>query len=246
MEPMMRDMKEMKEEQVKKDDIKDVVEEIIENKVTGRLDTLERDTKKLQTSSKTICRETERLSKRVDELEKKNTKPQREPAQKRPKSDKWQLSSAFIQARKSIRFTPCAATEMAVRNFMEKEMKMDRATCEAIEITSVKAFTERKKINRPQKERAIALFSSIDERDAVFSYATELENGNSVDIVIPDHLKTEAMKLDHFAYKYRMRSREKSQGKKDEEARTQLRLDTMREGLILGIRDKKAAEWVFF
>ena len=90
------------------------------------------------------------------------------------------------------------------------------------------------------------VFGSVDERDAVFSYAANLTAGASMDVVIPDNLKTEAMRLEHFAYKYRQKAKESAQGDTNLEARTQIRLDSMREGLLLGIRDKKEAPWTFF
>ena len=65
-------------------------------------------------------------------------------------------------------------------------------------------------------------------------------------MVIPNSLKTEALKLEHFAFKYRQRSKEESGGDKDKEARTQIRLDTLREGLLLGIREQRDKDWVFF
>ena len=52
--------------------------------------------------------------------------------------------------------------------------------------------------------------------------------------------------MEHFAFKYRQRSKEMAQGKNDQVARTQLRLDTMREGLLLGIRETKEASWEFY
>ena len=40
--------------------------------------------------------------------------------------------------------------------------------------------------------------------------------------------------------------REESGGNKAKEARTHIRLDTIREGLLLEIREEKDKEWVFF
>ena len=166
---------------------------------------------------------------------------------KKKKTSTSQTSQEFLEARRLIRLSPCNATKDDVRKFLEKELKMDEDIIDSIEITQVKPFLDRKRLaNKNKIKKTTITLSTIDERDAIFTYASNLTSGASMDVVIPDSLKVAAMNLEHFAYKYRQRSKESSGGDKSMEARTQIRLDTMKEGLLLGIRDTKESEWTFF
>ena len=78
------------------------------------------------------------------------------------------------------------------------------------------------------------------------SFAPNLSGRATMDIVIPDSLRVIQVRLEHFAYKYRKASKERANGDKDLEAKTQVRLDNQAEGLVLGIRDTKEARWEFF
>ena len=99
----------------------------------------------------------------------------------------------------------------------------------------MKPFLDRKRLaNKNKVKKATVTLSTIDERDAIFPYASNLTSGASLDVVIPDSLKAEAMNLEHFAYKYRQRSKESSGGDRSIEARTQIRLDTIKRRLTTG------------
>ena len=78
------------------------------------------------------------------------------------------------------------------------------------------------------------------------SYASNLKKGASVDIVVPDHLKITARKLEHKAYKLRQMSKTNAAGDDDKIIKTQVRFDNVRENLVLGIRSSRDASWEFF
>ena len=65
------------------------------------------------------------------------------------------------------------------------------------------------------------------------SYASNLKKGASVDIVVPDHLKITARKLEHKAYKLRQMSKTNAAGDDDKIIKTQVRFDNVRENLVL-------------
>ena len=65
-------------------------------------------------------------------------------------------------------------------------------------------------------------------------------------MMVPSSLSIEAKKLEHYAYRYRKASKEMAGGDKSKEGRTQIRLNSMKEGLLLGLRDEKDAEWKFY
>ena len=87
---------------------------------------------------------------------------------------------------------------------------------------------------------------TIDNRDVIMSYAMNLTGQASMDIIIPDFLRVNQVRLEHFAYKYRKASKDRAMGVKENEAKTQVRLDNQSEGLVLGIREWKESRWEFF
>ena len=92
--------------------------------------------------------------------------------------------------------------------------------------------------------KTLVRFGSINERDAVFSYATELRKGCSLDLVIPDHLNTLATKMEHYAYKVRQLAKNSETDPKNVTT-TQIRHNTRKEGLVLGMKTTKNQEWIF-
>ena len=68
---------------------------------------------------------------------------------------------------------------------MEKELGMEKETVESIVIEQVKPVIDKKMLVGKGKI-TIVILSSIDERDAIFSYATNLDGGASLDVVIPN------------------------------------------------------------
>ena len=60
------------------------------------------------------------------------------------KPEKEGASSEFIEARRSIRLSPCQPNEDAVKLFLEKELGMDRDVVESISLVEVRPFIPRK------------------------------------------------------------------------------------------------------
>ena len=97
-----------------------------------------------------------------------------------------------------------------------------------------------------KKRKKHTTLETIDDRDIVMSYAVNLNGGASIETVIPDKLRVLQVRLEHFTFKYRRASKQRAAGNKDQEARTQIRLDNHSESLVLGIRDTKDGNWEFF
>ena len=92
------------------------------------------------------------------------------------------------------------------------------------------------------KEREVCVtFGSIRERDLVLSHAPNLQQGNSVDIVIPDSLYPLKRHLEHFAY--RVRQDAKIGNKK---VFTSVRLCDASSTLKLAVRDDKSKPWGYY
>ena len=123
-------------------------------------------------------------------------------------------------------------------------------TIRNISVVYCKAVEERNlpphRANSTKKQKVEVEMETIDDRDIVMSYAINLNGGASIETVIPDKLRVLQVRLEHFAFKYRRASKQRAGGNKDQEARTQIRLDNHSESLVLGIRDTKDGNWEFF
>ena len=86
---------------------------------------------------------------------------------------------------------------------------------------------------------------SIEDRDLVMGHAVNLNNNATMEIVVPDRLKLVAGRLENYAFRYRTQAKELAKGKKEMEAKTQIRFDNTKEGLVLGIRSK-SDKWKFY
>ena len=216
-----------REDVVSKKEVKKIVEEVVESKVTDKM---------------------EDMDNRLTELERKQAcNPKQGPS---GRAKKGGMSIDFLTARKTIIFYPCDPTEHAVREFIQTELGMQSTMVSDLKITMTKLMTDRR-LQRPGKKtlkamRTMVVFGTIEERDAVFSYAPELKRGRSMDMMVPSSLSIEAKKLEHYAYRCRKASKEMAGRDKSKEGRTQIRLNSMKEGLLLGLRDEKEAEWKFY
>lgn len=156
-------------------------------------------------------------------------------------------SNDFLVARKFLVLAPCEPNENSVRNFLQKGMEIPDEIVATLRVDNMERVFQRnlpqhrKKDNRPRTKIELG---SIDKRDMVMSHATNLSIGTSVDIVVPDHLKVTAMKLDHHAFKMRKMSKMASNGVKENEIKTQVRFNNKSENLVLGVRTD--GEWEFF
>ena len=229
----------IKEKQVCKEDLitRTEVKEIVDEAIEG----------KLKKSLRELKEDNEKLNNMMIALEYRGpVKPSRETTSGGTQND---TSLAFLNGGKSIKFQPCKPTRTDVRKFKGKELGIDRETVETIEINLIKPFVDRKKRLRKNNgkiagPKTLVRFGSINERDAVFSYATELRKGCSLDLVIPDHLNTLATKMEHYAYKVRQLAKNSETDPKNVTT-TQIRHNTRKEGLVLGMKTTKNQEWIF-
>ena len=106
-----------------------------------------------------------------------------------------------------------------------------------------------KVIQHHKKEAAAAgntvcvVFGSIRERDLVLSHASNLQPGNSIDIVIPDNLYSLQRHLEHFAYRVRQNAR---LGRSQRKIFTSVRLCNATSSLRLAVRDDKTKPWTYY
>ena len=73
---------------------------------------------------------------------------------------------------------------------------------------------------------------SIDDRDIIMSYSVNLSGNAHIEIVVLDALQVLQVRLEHL---------ERAWGNRDNEAKTQVRLDNQSENLVLGIHETKDA-----
>ena len=227
---MAATLRELKKDQVKKEDIAAIVNQAIVSQVTKRFDLLDK--------------KTDSIEERVTKLEKQRG------AAAAPKARQAGSNSAeFIAARRSLQISPCQPSPAAVEEFLRKEMKIPQ---DIINTVSIKRFEQIFPRNLPAhrqasaKRKVLIELKSIDQRDLIMSFASNLKDGAGIDIVIPDHLKVTARKLEHRAFRLRQMSKVNAAGDKDKILKTQVRFDSVKEGLALGIRSSKDAAWEFF
>ena len=186
MKDMAETLKELRQGQVSKEEIAKIVNEAVDTKITKHFNQLDKKTDKLE----------ERVAKL--EKDKGNSSAQ-------PSSSKRGKSSEFISARRSLQLSPCQPSPAAVNAFLEQQMQVPR---DIIESLSIRKFEQVFARNLPAHRQTTAKpkvqieLRSIEQRDLLMSFASNLSSGNSIDIVIPDHLKVTARKLEHHAVSY--------------------------------------------
>ena len=205
--------------------VKTAVNDAIDNKLTKRLDGLDKRQDKFEQS--------------LSKLEKSGPST----------SGKTGSSTEYLRARKPLRISPCKCNKEAIANFLKRELQIPINTIRNIVVTRCKEVSER---NLPPHRQATSAkkveieMETIDNPDIILSYAMNLTGQAGMDIVVPDFLRVNQVRLEHFAYKYRKASKGRAMGIKDNEAKTQVRLDNQSEGLVLGIREQKDSRWEFF
>ena len=225
-------LKDLRDNQLKKDEVfanvTQIVNEAIDVKVTKRMDKL--DTK------------TDKIKVRLTKLEQEKSKPSGSGSQSRNEA------AAFMEARKSLILMPCEPTKQSIEYFLRKQMRMPTDVVETLKILSMEEVFQRNLPPNKQKDKrpkAQILLKTVDQRDMIMSYATNLSKGANVEMVIPCHLKVTARRLEHHAYKIRQASKEMAGNDKEKITKTQVRFDNLKDDLVLGIREGKDVPWKF-
>ena len=228
MKGVAKALTELRANQLKREDIAKIVNDAVDGKVTKRFD---------------------KLDARADKLEERVARLEKGKGKAEASGSKQKLSAAFLDARKSIQLAPCMPTMEEVKKFLAKQMEVPLEVIESVKIVEIEQIFAR---NLPPHRRKNAgpkcrvQLKSIDHRDLLMSYASNLKRGSSIDITIPDHLRIMARKLEHKAYRLRQMSKINAMGDKDKVIKTQIRFDNSKEGLVLGIRSSKDADWEFY
>ena len=140
-----------------------------------------------------------------------------------------------------LRFLPCNPNEEEIKEFMRTKLQMPDTV-----ITSLRVCNHRQ-VNTPNRSpgsgrttiKTEIQFQSIEDRDIVISYAVNLGNsGANVGIVIPDRLLTLQRKLEHYAYRYRNESKERTGSKNSNSPRQHVRHPPPKKKEIQGSKPK--------
>ena len=217
------------------------------SKVEGRL-------KKVEKSQEDIKKNQKDMLGRIESLEKErtrsNTKANKTDQRLKRLTEESGSSSvkadsdakAYEQARRQLILSPVSPDMEMVQLFLERQMNMDLEAVRGIQIVNLK-----KLFKRPtQKDKAgcqtIVTFGSVYERDLVISHASNLPEGCTVDLVIPDYLQSLKSYMDRFAYKVRKHAREAHQTKFS----TSIRMDDIEQTLYLATRESGEEEWIYY
>ena len=229
---IMASLAELKRDSLKKEDIAAEVRKEVNQAIDAKV------TKKLK-----------QLDKKTDNLEERLVKLEQSGSSRGDRGAGLASSEDFLEARKSVRLSPCSIADDGVQDFLVYKMDMPEEIVATLDIANEKEIFPRKLPSHRVQNKDLKVqveFESIEERDLVMSYAINLKNPNNIEIVIPDRLKILGVKLEHFAYRYRNESKARARGNKNKEAKTQLRLDNESESLVLGIRERKDKKWNFY
>ena len=112
----------------------------------------------------------------------------------------------YLIARRSVRILPCQATREGVDKFLRKELDMPKEAVKNISVVHLREITEKNlplHRARESKNKIELKLETIDDRDIIMSYASNLSGGSNIYIAVPDKLRPLQVRLEHFAYKYR-------------------------------------------
>ena len=179
--------------------------------------------------------------KRIDRLE-KNRPPENNMNVQKGKEDTPRMIEAFLDARRSLVVSPAVANLANIKDFMLAHLKIPLAVVNDLTISKIKQIHPRnlpahRRETQPNKKAQFSL-SDAYERDLVISYATNLQEGNRIDIVIPDHLLHIRSQFENLSYK--LRKHAQLTGKK---VTTSIRLNDRTQGLIMAVKDNKEDPW---
>lgn len=170
----MAALEDIRKNQLKKEDlskeVRKVVSDVVDSKVGKKID---------------------RMSKRQDKLEHRLNK-----LESRNESDSKGLgglnaSEDFLRARRSLRFSPCDPISDDLQAFLNTKMKIPEEISKNLKIINCRPVNPRSlppnRRRTQAKNKVKVQFETIEDRDLVISYATNLggSDGN-VEIVIPD------------------------------------------------------------
>ena len=186
-------LRDLQANQLKKDEVfknvTKIVNAAIDKKVTKRID---------------------KLDDRTDKIEKRLTKLEAGGVRGGANADPNRAE--FLAARKSLIITLCEADPNTVNTFLLVQLGMPKEVVSTLFVRScVQVFDK----NLPQHRRRQAdkrpkvkiELKTIDQRDLVMSFASNLDKGVNMDMVVPCHLKVTAMRLEHHAFKIRQESK---------------------------------------
>ena len=221
---LLREMQSIKQTVATKEDM---------NQIKSRLDKVENQ----QSSMSVSITDTQR---RLDRLERGKPPPGEKSAQR--SADAPRLVEAYIDARRSLIISPAVANLANIKDFMLAYLKMPVEVVKDLNISGIKQIHPRNipthRLGVEQMRKARFSLADAYERDLVISYATNLQEGKRIDIVIPDHLLHVKSQFDNLSYK--LRKHTQMTGKK---VTTSLRLDDRTQGLIMAVKDSKEDPW---
>ena len=195
--------------------------------ILERIEDLEKDQKRADTRAN----KTEQRLKRLTEETQKG-------ASKNTSSD----AKAYELARKQLTLFPVSPDIETVRIFLERQMEIEPEAARSIEITNLKRLYTREKGKSKNGCKTVVTFGSIQERDLVISHASNLPDGCSLELVIPDYLQSLKRYLERFAYKVRKYARDAHETRFS----TSIRMDDIEQTLYLATREAGESDWIFY
>ena len=101
-------------------------------------------------------------------------------------------SPEYLIARRSLQISPCDPTREDIDDFLKKELDMPDESVQSMSMVHFREIIER---NLPphragqQKKKVEIELETIDDRDIILSYASNLSRGSSINVVVPDKLR---------------------------------------------------------
>ena len=227
MNKVLNELTGMKATVATKDDMK---------RVSGRLDMLENTQQSMAVSQIEI-------KKRIEALE-KGKPPPNTPQSSRDFTQSDKAITEYMDARRSLCMSPVMPYLPNIKDFLLSKMCLPEDLASDLEITKIRRIHPRKlpahRESTDESRKVQVSFRDSHERDVVISYATNLQPGNRIEIVVPEHLKPLKSQLDGLSYKIRRHASITSQRK----VMTSLRLDDRSQSLVVAVRDKKEDPWL--
>lgn len=123
---------------------------------------------------------------------------------------------------------------------MEPEVANDLGLIEINKIHLRKQLSNKKKPGPNKQSRVRICFSEAYERDIVMSFASSLEDGASIEAVIPEHLSPLQRHLESFAFRIR-----KNAKARNSKISTSVRLQDSNMSLMLALKGEGKKKWSY-
>ena len=208
------------------------------------------DMRNVNSRLRSIEDEQKTIDSRLTRLERDKANSSRPTTGPRPRplqSDRsGENSAGYRLARRSILISPASSSMDGVKKFLNQNLGIPGEIVEDLQIDDIRPIHPRKmpahRMDSAEVKKVHLSLRDSQERDLVVSYTVNLKPPARLEIVIPEHLRSQKAKLEGLAYKIRKQAKESS----DKKVMTSLRLDDKTEGLVMAVREDKNEPWLHY